>query len=60
MEFSGVTVGEFFELRTQVDRGLTIDSRVDRRLGLIKNLGRHRCEATRRVSLTREGEGAGQ
>jgi hypothetical protein len=35
-------VGEFFEVRTQVDRGLTIVNRVDRRLGLIKNLGRHR------------------
>jgi hypothetical protein len=34
-------VGEFFEVRTQVDRDLTIVSRVDRRLGLIKNLGRH-------------------
>jgi hypothetical protein len=34
-------IGEFFELRTQVDRDLTIVSRVDRRLGLIKNLGRH-------------------
>jgi hypothetical protein len=34
-------VGEFLEVRTQVDRGLTIVSRVDRRLGLIKNLGRH-------------------
>jgi hypothetical protein len=35
-------VGEFFEVRTQVDRDLTTVSRVDRRLGLIKNLGRHR------------------
>jgi hypothetical protein len=34
-------VGEFFEVKTQVDRDLTIVSRVDRRLGLIKNLGRH-------------------
>jgi hypothetical protein len=34
-------VGEFFEVRTQVDRDLTTVSRVDRRLGLIKNLGRH-------------------
>jgi hypothetical protein len=34
-------VGEFFEVRTQVDRDLTIVSRVDRRLGLNKNLGRH-------------------
>jgi hypothetical protein len=34
-------VGEFFEVRTQVDRGLTTGSRVDRRLGLIKNLGCH-------------------
>jgi hypothetical protein len=32
-------VGEFFEVRTQVDRDLTIVSRVDRRLGLIKNWG---------------------
>jgi hypothetical protein len=37
-------VGEFFEVRTQVDRDLTIVSRVDRRLGLIKNLGRHSLE----------------
>jgi hypothetical protein len=34
-------VGEFFEVRSQVDRDLTIVSRVDRRLGLIKNLGHH-------------------
>jgi hypothetical protein len=34
-------VGEFFEVRTHVDRDLTTVSRVDRRLGLIKNLGRH-------------------
>jgi hypothetical protein len=36
-------VGEFLEVRTQVDRGLTIVSRVDRRLGLIENLGRHKA-----------------
>jgi hypothetical protein len=36
-----VLVGEFFEVRTQVDLDLTAVSRVDRRLGLIKNLGRH-------------------
>jgi hypothetical protein len=34
-------VGEFFEVRTQVDRDLTTVGRVDRRLGLIKNLGHH-------------------
>jgi hypothetical protein len=34
-------VGEFFEVRAQVDHDLTTISRVDRRLGLIKNLGRH-------------------
>jgi hypothetical protein len=34
-------VGEFFKVRTQVDRDLTTFSQVDRRLGLIKNLGRH-------------------
>jgi hypothetical protein len=34
-------VGELFEVRTQVDHDLTTFSRVDRRLGLIKNLGRH-------------------
>jgi hypothetical protein len=34
-------VGEFFEVRAQVDHDLTTVSRVDRRLGLIKNLGRH-------------------
>jgi hypothetical protein len=34
-------VDEFFEVMTQVDRDLTIVSWVDRRLGLIKNLGRH-------------------
>jgi hypothetical protein len=34
-------VGEGFGVRTQVDRDLTIVSRVDRQLGLIKNLGRH-------------------
>jgi hypothetical protein len=34
-------VGEFFEVRSQVDRDLTTVSRVDRQLGLIKNLGRH-------------------
>jgi hypothetical protein len=33
--------GELFEVRVQVDRDLTTVSRVDRRLGLIKNLGRH-------------------
>jgi hypothetical protein len=35
-------VGEVFGVRTQVDRDLTTVSRVDRRLGLIKNLGHHR------------------
>jgi hypothetical protein len=35
-------VDEFFEVRTQVDRDLTTVSWVDRRLGLIKNLGRHK------------------
>jgi hypothetical protein len=34
-------VGEFFEVRAQVDRDLTPVSWVDRLLGLIKNLGRH-------------------
>jgi hypothetical protein len=34
-------VGEYFEVRAQVDRDLTTVSRVDRRLGLIKNQGRH-------------------
>jgi hypothetical protein len=34
-------VGEAFEVRVQVDRDLTTVSRVDRRLRLIKNLGRH-------------------
>jgi hypothetical protein len=34
-------VGEVFEVRTQVDCDLTTVSRVDRRLRLIKNLGRH-------------------
>jgi hypothetical protein len=34
-------VDEFFEVRTQVDLDLTTVNRVDRRLGLIKNLGRH-------------------
>jgi hypothetical protein len=34
-------VGEFFELKAQVDRDLTTVSRVNRRLGLIKNHGRH-------------------
>jgi hypothetical protein len=38
---SSELVGEFFDVRTQVDRDLTTVSRVDRRLGLIKNLGRH-------------------
>jgi hypothetical protein len=35
-------VGEVFGVRTQVDRDLTIVSKVDRQLGLNKNLGRHR------------------
>jgi hypothetical protein len=34
-------VGEVFGVRTQVDCYLTTVSTVDRRLGLIKNLGRH-------------------
>jgi hypothetical protein len=34
-------VGEVFEVKTQVDRDLTTVSRVDRQLGLNKNLGRH-------------------
>jgi hypothetical protein len=34
-------VGEVFEVRTQADRDLTTVSRVDRLLGLNKNLGRH-------------------
>jgi hypothetical protein len=37
-------VGEFLEVRTQVDRDSATVSRVDRRLGLIKNLGRHRWQ----------------
>jgi hypothetical protein len=37
-------VGGVFEVRTQVDRGLTIVSRVDRPLWLNKNLGRHTRE----------------
>jgi hypothetical protein len=32
-------VGEFFEVRAQVDRDLTTVSRVDRLLGLIKTWG---------------------
>jgi hypothetical protein len=39
-------VGEVFEVRTQVDRDLTTVSRVDRRLRLIKNLGRHNLLAS--------------
>jgi hypothetical protein len=35
-------VGEVFEVRTQVERDLTTVSRVDRLLGLNKNLGRHK------------------
>jgi hypothetical protein len=35
-------IGEFFEVRAQVDRDLATVNRVDRRLGLIKNLGRHK------------------
>jgi hypothetical protein len=38
-------VGEFFEVRAQVDRDLTTVSRVDRRLGLIKNLGHHNASS---------------
>jgi hypothetical protein len=34
-------VGEVFGVMTQVNRDLTTVSRVDRRLGLIKNLGCH-------------------
>jgi hypothetical protein len=34
-------VGEFFGVRAQVDRDLTTVSRVNRWLGLIKNLGHH-------------------
>jgi hypothetical protein len=34
-------VGEIFEVKTQVDRDLTTISRVDQKLRLIKNLGRH-------------------
>jgi hypothetical protein len=32
---------KIFEVRTQVDRALTIVSSVDRQLRLLKNLGRH-------------------
>jgi hypothetical protein len=40
-----------FEVRTQVDRDLTTVSRVDRRLGLIKNLGRHNTHGqTKRIN----------
>jgi hypothetical protein len=35
-------VGEVFGVTTQVDRDLTTVSGVDRRLGLIKNLGRQK------------------
>jgi hypothetical protein len=38
-------VGEVFEVKTQVDRDLTTVSRVDRQLGLNKNLGRHTSQA---------------
>jgi hypothetical protein len=34
--------GVYARQRTHVDRDLTTVSRVDRRLGLIKNLGRHK------------------
>jgi hypothetical protein len=40
-------VGEFFKVRTQVDRDLTSVSRVDRRLGLNKNLGHHKSTMTK-------------
>jgi hypothetical protein len=46
-------VGEFFEVRAQVDRDLTTVSRVDRRLGLIKNLGRHRRGRERKAGRGR-------
>jgi hypothetical protein len=44
-------VGEFFEVRTQIYRDLTTFSRVDRRLGLIKNLGRHTDHAAQRRTV---------
>jgi hypothetical protein len=56
-------VGEYFEVRTQVDHGWTT-SRVDRRLGLIKNLGRqssffpsapHRCDDREFMRATPNG-----
>jgi hypothetical protein len=34
-------IGEVFEVRTQVDHDLSTVSRVDRQLGLNKNLGHH-------------------
>jgi hypothetical protein len=52
-------VGEFFEVRTQVDRDLTTVSRVDRQLGLIKNLGRHSWAQTHNSGVTTDAhEGA--
>jgi hypothetical protein len=47
-------VGEFFEVRAQVDRDLTTVSRVDGRLGLIKNLGRHTMIVPSTISGTLE------
>jgi hypothetical protein len=36
-----VSVGEVFEVMTQVDHALTLVNQFDRQLRLIKNLGRH-------------------
>jgi hypothetical protein len=49
-------VGEFFEVRAQVDRDLTTVSWFDRLLGFIKNLGRHRCLVTLRCFISRLDE----
>jgi hypothetical protein len=39
-----VSVGEVFEVMTQVDHVLTLVSKFDRQLRLIKILGRHTVE----------------
>jgi hypothetical protein len=46
-------------VRTQVDHDLTTVSRVDRRLRLIKNLGRHSAGTSSAAGLQRRG-GAGE
>jgi hypothetical protein len=58
-----VSVSEVFKVTAQVDHDLTKVSKFDRRLGLIKNMGRHknltyvRCATFWKLFMMQQGKG---